>query len=154
MLVAQFPKETENDYSKINLMDTPSHKGGGALCKYNQGLLSGEPPSLPLRVKRPGLSPQGRGARVWEGDKRCQPAARGKQDTERRGAGKADVRIRTALQEAGPAFVQGQGMVGGPHLQDTSYQVEVHQLPSFITGRWVPQIPFHRWALFLKAGKR
>lgn len=57
MLVAQFPKEIENDNSKINLKDTPSHKVGGVLCKYNQSLLSSW--SL-LRAKNPGLSPQGR----------------------------------------------------------------------------------------------
>ena len=38
MLVAQFLKEIENDYSKLNLEDTPSHNMGGVLYKHNQGL--------------------------------------------------------------------------------------------------------------------
>lgn len=103
MLVAQFPKETENDYSKINLVDTPSHKVGGALYKYNHGLLSSEPS---LKVKSPELSHQGRGARGRERE-RCQPAARS--CTEKRGIRKADGRILTVGWEARSAFGKGIG---------------------------------------------
>lgn len=111
MLVAQFPKETENDYSKINLVDTPSHKVGGALCKYNQGLLSKEPL---LRVKSPGLRHPGAGSeRGRERDERCQAAARGKQGTERRGGLKARCEKWDSAAGSGVGFAKGQGTVGG-----------------------------------------
>lgn len=42
--------------------------------------------------------------------------------------------------------------VGGAHLHDASYQVEVPQLPGFITRPQSPKNPLDRWAVFLKAG--
>ena len=58
MLAAQFLKEIENDYSKLNLEDTASHNMAGVLYRHNQGLSLHQ---SVLRAKDPGLSHQGRG---------------------------------------------------------------------------------------------
>lgn len=110
MLVAQFPKETENDYSKINLVDTPSHKVGGALCKYNQGLLSKEPL---LRVKSPGLHHPGAGSER-PGERREMPGSCKRQTGYRKKRGlKGRWEKWDSAAGSGVGFAKGQRTVGG-----------------------------------------
>lgn len=125
MLVTQFPKEMENDYSKIHLKDTPAAKR--RLLMQIQPEASPQP-VCPLSDETPGLRHQGWGRRgeVAGGEAGGSRAGEAGDDSWQRDANgrrknrdlKADPSIPTALKEARP-WPQRHRDLGGAGLEAT-----------------------------------